>query len=88
MGLPTAWVLAIVYFLFFLAILIWSSHLISTSFTYVFFVLGLLLTIILVNDICLSPIREKWFWIISMFVLLPIASITYLAKRKSLIIIN
>lgn len=88
MGIPTAWVLSVALFLNFLAIIIWGVTHLDMALIFLYLALNTMLLIILVNDIYLSPIREKWFWMFSMFVLLPVASITYLAKRKSLIIKN
>ncbi len=90
MGIATVWILAIIHTISAVLLIAFHENVVEMdSFMLIVLAyagLSLIVCIILVNDIYLTPIREKWFWVSSMFILLPIASITYLAKRKSLII--
>ncbi|HCX98593.1 MAG TPA: hypothetical protein DG754_00500 [Bacteroidales bacterium] len=88
MGLKTAWFIALAQLILACFIVIKNTINISIDFNLciiVYSTLSFIIVLVFANDMHLNDIRDKWFWIFSLFVLAPITLVAYLIKRRKLI---
>lgn len=88
MGLKTAWFLALAHLILACLIVIKNTININIDFNsciIVYLTLSFAIVLVFANDMHINEIRNKWFWMFSLFVLVPITPVAYLIQRRKLI---
>ncbi len=87
-GLKTAWILALVHLILACFIIIKNTinfNIDLNSCIIVYLTLNFVIILVFANDMHLNNIRNRWFWMYSLFVLVPITPVPYLIQRRKLI---
>jgi hypothetical protein len=87
-GKYTAWAIAVIHFSF--AVFQFVIRILKLDFDYsgytnIYWTTLIISIIIFTNDILLNRVFQKWFWIVSVIILVQITPIFYLIQRNKLI---